>query len=190
MSTRTDEISIAVKTTAAQAGEATADAERALESCRSKTEIAYQHGWDGVGANMEQAAEQIEAVVEQLTNAEQACQSAGEVLDQITAQLSSPEVAEHLAIALEHLDTVTNTAEAAIGLIDEAIGACEAAGQQSLPASLQTLREAADEIHERAQQISTDAQTEHEATGAWSQDTDADDGSSETERSRRPPAGP
>jgi len=172
MSTGTDEISTAVKITAAEAGNAKTHAERTLESARSKTETAYEHGWDGVGANMEQAGDYLEGVVEQLTSTERACQSAGEILDQITEQMSSPEVAEHLMSAIEHLDTVSSTVGAAIGLIDEAIGACEAAGQQSLPASLQALREEADEIRERAQQIHTDAQAEHEATGIWSKDTD------------------
>jgi hypothetical protein len=178
MSTRTDEISSALKTTAAQAGDAKTHAERTLESARSKTETAYEHGWDGVGANMEQAGDHLEGVVEQLTSTEQACRSAGEILDQITEQMSSPEVAAHLMSAIEHLGTVTSTLEATIGLIDEAVGACESAGQQSLPASLQTLREEADEIRERAQQIHTDAQTEHEATGTWSEDTDEEEVSS------------
>jgi hypothetical protein len=52
MSTRTDEISTAVKTTAVQASDTKTHAERTLESARSKTESAYAHGWDGVGANM------------------------------------------------------------------------------------------------------------------------------------------
>jgi hypothetical protein len=177
MSTWTDEISTAVKTAAARADEATTHAERSLESARSKTETAYAHGWDGVGATMEQAAEHLEWVTEQLTSTERACQSAGEVLDQITEQLSSPEVAERLASAIEHLDTAVGTAEAAIGLIDEAIGACETAGQQSLPASLQALREEADEIREQAQQIRADAQTEHETTGTWSEDQQDEGGS-------------
>ena len=57
MSDRTAEISASVKTAGAGAGEAVTRAEQCLESARNKYETAAAHGWAGVAANMELAAE-------------------------------------------------------------------------------------------------------------------------------------
>jgi hypothetical protein len=170
MSTRTMEISAAVKTAAGGASEARTHAEQSLESTRAKAETAHAHGWGGVGANMEQAAEHLEGVIEQLGGAEEACEAAAEVLDQITDQMSSSEVAERLLTATGELDTVATAAEAAVTLVDKAIGACEAAGQQSLPVSLNILREEVDAVRERVQETLDDVDAEHQATGMWSDD--------------------
>jgi hypothetical protein len=135
------------------------------------------HGWAGVAGNMELAAESLEGVAEQLSSAEQASQTASSVLDEITDQMSSPEVAAHLVTASNELDTAHSAAEAAINLIDETIGHCEAAGQESLPASLNGLREHVAEVLERFQQCRDDVDTERQEAENFAQQSD-DEGNS------------
>src|SRR4051812_39146910 len=131
MTTRTEEISSAVKTAAEGMTQTGANAERLAESARSKAETAATHGWGGVAANMEQAVAYLEGVVEQVGTAEQAGQGAGTVLDEIHEQMSSPEVVEHLVSAQNELDSMNGALENAVSLVDQAITACEAAGQTS-----------------------------------------------------------
>src|SRR6187549_1225537 len=88
MTTKTEEISSAVKTADEGMTEAAAHAERLAESARAKAETAAEHGWGGVAGNMEQAVEHLEGVVEQVRTAERASQTAATVLDEITDQMS------------------------------------------------------------------------------------------------------
>lgn len=178
MTTRTEEISSAVKTADEGMTEAVAHAERLAESARNKAETAAEHGWGGVAGNMEQAVEHLEGVIQQLGTAEQAGQTAATVLDEITDQMSSPEVVEHLVTAGGELDTVTGSLESAISLVDEAITACEAAGQTSLPGAIQNLREEITEAHERAGQSrdETDAERQHAET--WTDEVEEEEGAS------------
>ena len=177
MSDRTAEISASVKAAGAAAGEAGTRAEQCLESARTKYETAAMHGWGGVAGNMELAAESLEGVVEQLTNAEQAAQISSTVLDEITEKMSSPEVAAHLVTASSELDTGHGAAEASINLIDEAIGHCEAAGQESLPASLNGLREQVVEIVERVLQCRSDVDAEQQEAENFADQNDDEDSS-------------
>jgi hypothetical protein len=174
MSDRTAEISASVKTAGAAVGEAGTRAEQCLESARTKYETAALHGWGGVAGNMELAAESLEKVVEQLTSAEQAAQTATTVLDEITDKMSSPEVAAHLVTASGQLDTAHGAAEASISLLDEAIGHCEAAGQESLPASLNGLRDQVVEIFERVQQCRGDVDAEQQEAENFADQSDED----------------
>jgi hypothetical protein len=174
MSDRTAEISATVKAAGAGADEAVTRAEQCLQSARDKYETAGTHGWGGVAGNIELAAESLEGVVEQLTSAEQASRTASTVLDEITDKMSSPEVAAHLVSASSELDTAHGAAEASISLIDEAIGHCEAAGQESLPASLNGLRDQVVEIFERMQQCRTDVDAEQQEAENFAQQTDED----------------
>ena len=176
MSDRTGEISASVKTAGAGAGETVSRAEQCLESARNKYETAAMHGWAGVAGNMELAAESLEGVVEQLTIAGQASQTSATVLDEITEKMSSPEVVEHLVTASSELDTAHAAAEASISLIDEAIGHCEAAGQESLPASLNGLREQVVEILERVVQCRNDVAAERQEAENFAQQSDDQDG--------------
>jgi hypothetical protein len=175
MTDRTAEISASVKAAGAGASEALSSAEQRLESARDKYETAAMHGWHGVAGNMELAAESLEGVVEQLTSAERAAQTTAGVLDEITDKMSSPEVAAHLVTASSELDTAHDAAEASTGLIDEAIGHCEAAGQESLPASLNNLRDEVVEIAERLLQCRTDVETERQEAENFAQQSDEDD---------------
>jgi hypothetical protein len=177
MSDRTTEISTAVKTAAAGAGEALTRAEQILESARNKHETAAMHGWAGVAGNMELAAESLAGVVEQLTTAEHAAQTASTVLDEITDKMSSPEVVAHLGTAARDLDTAHSGAEASIGLIDEAIGHCEAAGQESLPASLNGVREQVVETLERLLQCRNDVEAEQREAENFADQNDDEDSS-------------
>ena len=177
MTTRTEEISAAVRAAAEGVSEAFAHAARSLESARNKAETAAMHGWGGVSGNMEMAAEHLEGVVEQLGSSQQACETASSVLDEITDQMSSPEVVEHLVTTLGELDTASGTAEAAIALVDEAVSACEAAGQESLPVSLQNLREQVQEVQERLGQLRGDTEAERQHAETWNADDKEDDGS-------------
>jgi hypothetical protein len=177
MSDRTAEISSSVKAVGAGIGEAVTRAEQCLESARTKYETAAMHGWGGVAGNMELAAESLEKVVEQLTSAEQAAQTASTVLDEITDKMSSPEVAAHLVTASGELDTAHGGAEASISLIDEAIGHCAAAGQESLPATLNGLREQVVEIFERVQQCRNDVDAEQQEAENFSDQNDDEDSS-------------
>jgi len=159
-----------VKTVAEGLAETLAHTERSLESARSKAETAAIHGWGGVSANMELAAEHLEGVVEQLGSTQQACEIASSVLEAITDMMSSPEIVEHLVTTLGELNTATGTAEAAISLVDDAVTACEAAGQESLPVSLQNLREQGEEIHERLGRLRDDTDAERQHAETWSAD--------------------
>ncbi|HST83838.1 MAG TPA: hypothetical protein VLL08_19040 [Kineosporiaceae bacterium] len=167
MSTKTEEISAAVK--AAQEGitEAAAHAERLAESAREKAETAAEHGWGGVAANMEQAVGHLEGVIEQLGTAEKDGQTAVTALDEITDQMSSPEVVERLVTAGGDLDTVTGSLDAAVAEVDEAVSACEAAGQTSLPGAMHNLREEIAEAQERAGQSRTEIDAEREQAETW-----------------------
>jgi len=178
MTTKTEEISSAVKTADEGITEAAAHAERLAESARAKAETAAEHGWGGVAGNMEQAVEHLEGVVEQVRTAERAGQTAATVLDEITDQMSSPEVVEHLVTAGGELDTVTGSLESAVALVDEAITACEAAGQTSLLGAMQSLREEISEAHERAGQSrdETDAERQHAET--WTDEVEEEEGAS------------
>jgi methyl-accepting chemotaxis protein len=176
LTTKTEEISTAVKTVAEGVTEAFAHAERLLESARNKAEAAAMHGWGGVSGNMEMAAEHLEGVVEQLGGTQQACETASSVLDEITDKMSSPEVVEHLVTTLGEFDTATGTAAAAIALVDEAVTACEAAGQESLPVSLQNLREQVEEIHERLEQLRGETEAERQHAETWSAEDEEQDG--------------
>ena len=91
--------------------------------------------------------------------------------------MSSPEVVEHLVTTLGELDTASGTAEAAIALVDEAVSACEAAGQESLPVSLQNLREQVQEVQERLGQLRGDTEAERQHAETWNADDKEDDGS-------------
>lgn len=166
-----------MKTAGAGAGEAVTRAEQCLESARTNYETAAMHGWGGVAGNMELAAESLEGVVEQLTSAEQAAQTASTVLDEITDKMSSPEVAAHLVTASGELDSAHGAAEASISLIDEAIGHCEAAGQESLPAALNGLRDKVVEIFERVQQCRNDVDAEQQEAENFADQGDDEDSS-------------
>jgi hypothetical protein len=126
---------------------------------------------------MELAAEHLEGVVEQLASTQRAGETGSSMLDQITDKMSSPEVVEHLVTTLGELDTGAGAAEAAISLVDEAVTACEAAGQESLPVSLQNLREQVEAIHERLGQLRGDTEAERQHAETWSADDEKDDGS-------------
>lgn len=174
MSDRTAEISGTVKATSAGTTDALSRAEQCLEFARDKYETAAAHGWAGVAGNMELAAAALEGVTEQLASAEQASQAVASTLDEITDKLSSPEVVAHLVSASSELDTVRTASEASISLIDEAIGHCEAAGQQSLPSSLSSLRDDVTQIVERLGQVGHDLDAERQAAEDFSDQ--ADDG--------------
>jgi prefoldin subunit 5 len=178
MTTKTEEISAAVKTTGEAITEAAAHAERLAESARDKAETAAEHGWGGVAANMEQAVEHLEGVIEQLRKAEQAGQPAATVLDEITDQMSSPEVVEHLVTAGAELDTVHGSLEAAIAQVDEAIAACEAAGQTSLPGAIHNLREEITAAHEQAGQSHADTDAERQHAENWTNEVEEEAGAS------------
>jgi hypothetical protein len=174
MTTRTEEISSAVKAADEGMTEATAHAGQLAESARNKAETAAEHGWGGVASNMEQAVEHLEGVIAQLETAEQASQTAATVLDEITEQMSSPEVVEHLVTALGELDTTSGSLEAAVELTDEAITACQAAGQTSLPGAIQSLREEITAAHERAGQSRAEAEEERQHAENWSEEAEED----------------
>jgi hypothetical protein len=174
MSTTTEELSTHVKTAGAGAGEVHAHAETLLEAARNKYETAAAHGWGGVASTMEQAVEHLEGVVGQLQSTEQSCETAGTVLDGIDAKMSSPEVAEHLVTALGALDEAQSAGQGAIGLIDDAIQACEAAGLESLPGSLNTLRENTEQLHEQLSHLHTDIDAERQAAENYT-DQDQDE---------------
>ena len=175
MTTRTEEISAAVKTAGEGIAEALAHAERLAESARGKAETAAEHGWGGVAGNMEEAVEHLEAVVEQLGAAEQASKTAATALDEITDQMSSPEVVERLVTAGGELDTQTTSLDAAVASVDEAISACEAAGQTSLPGAIQSLREELTQAHERVGQSHEDIDTERQQADDWTDATEEDE---------------
>jgi prefoldin subunit 5 len=177
MSTKTEEISSAVKTAGEGITEAATHAERLAEAARNKAATAAEHGWGGVAGNMEQAVEHLEGVIEQLRSAEQAGQTSATVLDEITDQMSSPEVVEHLVTAGGELDTVSGSLDAAVALVDEAITACEASGQTSLPGAIQNLREEITEVHERAGQSRGEADAERQHAETWSDAVDEEDAS-------------
>jgi hypothetical protein len=145
---------------------------------RRQAETAAEHGWGGVAGNMEQAVEHLEGVIEQLRTAEQSGQSAATVLDEITDQMSSPEVVEHLATAGGELDTVSGSLDAAVTLVDEAIIACEAAGQTSLPGAIQNLREEITEVRERAGQSRAETDAERQHAGTWADAVEEDEDAS------------
>jgi len=178
MTTKTEEISSAVKTAEEGITEAATHAERLAESARTKAETAAEHGWGGVADNMEQAVEYLESVIEQLRSAEQAGQNAGTLLDEITEQMSSPEVVEHLVTAGGELDTVSGSLEAAVEQVDEAITACEAAGQTSLPGAIQNLREEITEAHEQVGQSRNEADAERLHAETWSDEVEEEEGAS------------
>jgi hypothetical protein len=111
VTTRTDEISTAVTAVSAVIREANTTAERLVEAARNKAETAAEHGWAGVASNMEEAVERLENVVAQLGATEQSGQEVSTVLGQITEQMSSPEVVEHLRTAISELDDAQTTSQ-------------------------------------------------------------------------------
>lgn len=169
MRTTTEELSSGVKTTGAGVGEAVTHAETLLEAARDKYETAATHGWGGVAANVEQAVEHLEGVVGQLQSTEQSCETTSTILDEIDEKMSSPEVSEHLVTALGELDEAQTSAQGAIGLLDEAIQACEAAGLESLSGSLNTLRETTEQLHERLGQLRTDVDAERQESQSYAE---------------------
>jgi hypothetical protein len=177
VTTRTEEISSAVKTAGEGVAEAAAHAERLAESARGKAETAAMHGWGGVSGNMEQAVEHLEGVIEQVGTAETAGVTAVTVLDEITEQMSSPEVVEHLVTAQGELDTVSSSLEGAVVLVDEAITAFEAAGHTSLAEATQNLREEITEAQEKAGQSRADTDAERLNAETWSDDVEEEDAS-------------
>ena len=58
--------------------------------------------------------------------------------------------------------------------MDEAIGHCKAAGQESLPASLNGLRDQVLEIFERVQQCRNDVDAEQQEAENFAQQSDED----------------
>ena len=128
MTTRTEEIGTAVKTTGGGVGEAVTTAESLLELAQEMYESAAAHGWGAVASNMEQAREHLEGAVEQLRSTEHSCQTTTETVDEIDDKMSSPEVAEHLVTAIGEIDEALTTTHGAISLTDQAIQSCEAAG--------------------------------------------------------------
>jgi hypothetical protein len=177
MTTRTEAISSAVKTADEGMAEVVAHARRLAESARNKAETAAEHGWGGVAANMEQAADHLEAVVEQLGTAEQAGQNAASALDEITDQMSSPEVVERLVTAGGQLDTVTGSLEASVASVDEAIAACEAAGQTSLPGAIHHLREEITQADGRVGQSRDEIAAERQHAETWTDEVDEESAS-------------
>jgi|tagenome__1003787_1003787.scaffolds.fasta_scaffold20090075_1 hypothetical protein len=176
MSDWTAELSAGVKAAGAGISEAVTWAEQRLESARNKYETAAMHGWDGVAGNMHQAAESLEGVVEQLTAAAQAAQTAGGVLDEIMDKMSSLEVAAHLVTASGELDTARGAAESSISLIDESITHCEAARQESLPVSLNSLRDDVAKLLERVRQCRDDVDAEQQEADSFANQDDGEDG--------------
>jgi molecular chaperone GrpE (heat shock protein) len=177
VSTRTEEINTAVKGLGETLADASATAERLTESAREKTESASAHGWGGVAENMQEAVDHLEGVVEQLGTASTAVQSAVEALDAITEKMSSPEVVEQLGAASSELESLDGALEAAVGQVDEAVTACEAAGQTSLPERMQTLREEIGTVQEKAGESRGDVQTESQEAQTWTDATDDEDDS-------------
>jgi hypothetical protein len=177
MSTRTEEISAAVKAVGESLTEASATGERLTEFTREKAESASAHGWGGVAENMQQAVEHLEGVVQQLGTASDAVGSAVAALDAITDKMSSPEVIEQLGAAESELQSVDGAVEAAVGLVDEAVTACEAAGQTSLPESLQSFREEIGEAQEKAGVSRSDVEAESQEAQTWTDATDDEEAS-------------
>jgi chromosome segregation ATPase len=149
MSDKTAEISAAVKTTGTEVAEALSHAEESLQFARELHETAANHGWHGVAGKIEEAVEHLETVVINLRTAEEAARTTTTALDEITDKMSSAEVAEHLDKAFAHLDDAHTALDGSLHLIAEAIDACAAAGQESLPATLNTLRDEITENLER-----------------------------------------
>lgn len=160
MTTRTEEISTAVRTTGGGVGEAVTTAQSLLEIARQMYEDAAAHGWGGVASNMEQAMEHLDGVVGQLQSTQQSCQTTTGTLDEIEDTMSSPEVAEHLLSAIGEIDEALTSAHGAISLTDEAVQSCEAAGATGLAGSITTLREDIEPLPERLTQLHTDLDAE------------------------------
>jgi hypothetical protein len=160
MSDRTKEISTAVKATDAGMATAGSQAEQSLNSAQTKYETATMHGWNGVAGNMELATQALEGVVEQLSGSQQASQNAYGALDEISDTMSSPEIVEHLVTTSHELEVAHDTAESAVNLVDEAMGHCQAAGQESIQVSLNSLRDDVMEVLEQLQQARADVEVE------------------------------
>lgn len=170
MTTRTREITAEVKSVQSAIGDAVTGAGQLLEAAREKVDTALAHGWHGVAANMEAAAEHTEAVIEQLDTASQATAPVTESLDEITDQTSSPEVSARLTSAANELEIVDSALGASLSSVDEAIAACRQAGQESLPVSLYGLHLQIEKIQERVTQLSSDIAEEGSHALTWTAD--------------------
>jgi flagellar hook-basal body complex protein FliE len=174
VSDRTAEISTSAKTVGADLGAASSRVARLLEFARDRSGSAAAHGWNGVAENMELGAESIEGVVQQLTTAEVELRTAAGVLDEITDKMSSPEVAAHLGTASGELGAAHGAVGASVALVDEAVGHCEAAGQQSLPASLNTLRDDLVEVVDRLSALRNEVDAEQQEAEGFAGHDDND----------------
>jgi hypothetical protein len=141
MSTATEKLTADERAIGVAINEATNYAETLAEECREKYETAGSHGWGGVAGNMQLAVDRIEAAIGELQSAEYATSAGGDALAEINDQMSSPEVAERITIAIDATDTAKTNTEGAIGLVDETTNSCLAAGLEEIPGSLNSLRE-------------------------------------------------
>lgn len=188
MSTTTEELSTRVRAITGDLGDAVQQAETLLEFARDARETAAAHGWGGIAATMTEAVDHLEGVVGQLQSAERSGEATSTALDGIEDVTSSSEVAAQLRTALGELDEARSSTEGAVALIDEAVEACQAAGQRSLPESLALLRDISEELNERIGQLYTDVDTErHVAENYAERDVgEATSGNGERAAEKRP----
>jgi hypothetical protein len=159
--TEVDAVQAAIADSKTQAGQALSCAEDLAGS-------AAAHGWEGVAASTREACDALEEVSASLDTAEQATEAAVNVLNGITDQMSSGEVAQVLATTGGELDQAGTALAAATDSVDEAWQAAQRAGEPSeLMDLLQGLRDSLDQTRRGLEDIKGKIDTERQEAYAW-----------------------
>jgi hypothetical protein len=165
---RTAEIVIKVQSVGAAVDDAKSAGGQALERATELTEQASAHGWTGVATSMQGAQDALEEVLASLGSAEGAVTESLGALGAITEQMSSPEVADHLGQALNHLDQARTGANAASSSLDDARTAAEQAGSpESLMGILQTVNDEIDSAWRGMDAAKSSIESEQQNAGTW-----------------------
>jgi SCP1.201-like deaminase len=170
MTTRTAQISAVVISTVEAAGGVRDLAGTYLEFAQTQTETAYSHGWHGIGATMQQVSDHLEGFLELITSTEAAGRTAVSILGQTSEETTNTHLAAYLVAASAELNTAHEATEAAMGLLDDALTASQAVGQESLEAALNGLRDDLEFLREQTARSRSETDTEHDLVITWSHD--------------------
>lgn len=169
VSESTDELDAAVQGVTETMTQVGAFTEQLSGQATELAEEAAGHGWHGIGARMQEAADALEATAGQIATGKQACEVASEELGWISDKIPAEEVVAHLTTSTSQLGEAVTALVGAIEKAEEATAAAEEIGQQGMMQATLDLNSQLAEVHEKIAQLHGISENERAAAKTYAE---------------------
>jgi hypothetical protein len=166
-----DEVRAGAEAGRRQLDEAGAQVARASATSGDLAESAAAHGWSGLAEVMRGVQEDLTEVVRALEGAVTAAGDGIALLGQITAELSSDEVAHRLAVVAERLRSAHGTALQALASLETTRTSADRAGAHVVARLLAAAQEHVTTARDALESAGTAAGAEGSAAAEWGRST-------------------